>query len=274
VAGHRRARRRCRGCRAHRGGRAVGPSGGAAGHPAAGLHSGRCATALAAAGARGGDRRGRDGRGLGLGLVAVRCPARAGLVFLGPRTTQTQVDRARPSRRGGARRGGGLLGVRGRDRTARGRGHREFRAAGWSLVYRGQRRGAATLPGRPGRAGGAGAGRRDPGGAGAHRPQDARRGRACPCGDHGPGGGRQVPGGQAPGGGERRARIDRDDQPDCPGRAARRARAAPRRGRRDRAAGAGAKAHRRQGPGRHGTGRRRTRGAADGGDRSPAFPVT
>ena len=273
MAGHRRARRR-RGRHAHGSEWAGGPSQGrAVAHPAAGLRPGRRPAALAAAGARGGDRRGRDGRGPGLRLVAVRRPARAGLVFPGPGTAQAQVDRARRGRRDGARRGGGVLGVRGRDRSGRGRGHRDFRAAGWSVVHRGQRRGAATLPGRPGRAGRAGAGRRGPGRAGANRPRDARRRRACPHGDHGPGRGRQVPGRQAPGGGERRVRIDRDDRPDGPGRAARRARAAARRGGRDRAAGSGATAHRRQGPGRHGAGLRHTRGAADGRDRSPALPV-
>jgi hypothetical protein len=50
---------------------------------------------------------------------------------------RVQVDRARRGCCGGAGRGGGVLGVRGRDRAGPGRGRGYFRAAGWSVVYRG-----------------------------------------------------------------------------------------------------------------------------------------
>ena len=89
----------------------------AAAHPGAGLRPDRCSAALAAAGARGGDRRGRDGRPPRASPRCRSAPARAGLVFLGPGTAQAQVDRARPGRRGGAGRGGGVLGVRGQVRA-------------------------------------------------------------------------------------------------------------------------------------------------------------
>ena len=225
MAGHGGARRLRRIRHGGAGRRAVSPRAtDAAGHRDRGVWPAGGAAALAGA-ARGGRGHGqRAGDGRRQGVAPPRRHARACRVPRGLPHAKAPVDPGGRGRRRGPCRRAAVRGANGPERSGAQRGRAGARAADSGLVRGRQRGGAAALHGRAGRAGGAGTGRRGrtrtpacPGGAGAHRPRAARRGRPHPRGDHRPGRGGQAADGQATGGGQRGTGVDRDDRPDRSG---------------------------------------------------------